>query len=396
MTNLAESLANRLFKRPTTPLYLLCVGLFASCLLAAALVLTLVERHQSQWTNEYGQALANLAAHRALDSTLNHDLVSLQVILSDVDENDAVVNATIHDVENNLLVQSGSRNNYKPSQQLASFAAPITLHNSIAGYVTITLDLNSHSPLTKNLLWLFTLLAASLMAMTLCYAYFVRSKQTELVLNQRTIPIVETPLSVNESPDDENTFYDTPQEQHHVQLIICLSNYQELSKQLNSKSFRGINQRLEQQLIGVLALYSGDIAYFEQHFAHIQITSNESAADATFKGICAALLLQKLNQIPTSIPLQLGCFLCEDSNTRSILKQLPYYLSAQEDYKQLLLQHGENKVLTQNILLEEPSLNARLSTQGLADDDDVTEVLAVQENYQSLLEKQLQQLLNAQ
>ena len=397
MTKIVNLLMTTLFKRPGLPLYLLCAGIFATFLLAAALILSMVQRHQNLWTNEYGQALANLAAHRALDSTLNHDLVSLQVILSDVSENASVINATIHDVENNLLVQAGSRSTPTNSKRRPiNFSAPITLHNSIAGYVTITLDLNSHSSINQSLLWLFALAAAMLTALTLCYAYFVRSKQNEQVLAKRTIPIVETPPRQPSSHADEDLSNTSPGRQYHVQLIICLLNYQELSKQLNSKSFRSINQRLEQQLIGVLALYSGKITYFEQHFAHIQFSSNDSHNDATFQGLCAALLLQQLvqqqNQQPNAIPLHLGCFLCEDSDTRTILKQLPYYLSAQEDYKQLLLQHSENKVLVQSLLIDSDDLSSRLNTVALGDFDDVVEVASIQGNYQALLEKQLQQL----
>jgi len=128
------------------PLYTLCAGVLAITALAAGLTYWLLDRNERNWTYEYGQALANLSAHRALDSTLNHDLVSLQVILSDVAENPSVINATIHDVENNLLVQAGRRNANPGSNHFGNFSAPITLHNSIAGYVTITLDLDGQNP----------------------------------------------------------------------------------------------------------------------------------------------------------------------------------------------------------------------------------------------------------
>jgi len=88
----------------------------------------------------YGQAMANMAAEQAEPAMLNQDRVSLTALLADIGENLNVAGATIHDVENRLLVQNGSLNALQPSSKLLQFSAPIVLQDSVAGYVTVAID----------------------------------------------------------------------------------------------------------------------------------------------------------------------------------------------------------------------------------------------------------------
>ena len=117
-----------------TPLFFACIpptypavfGHWALVgLLSCAAVLRTVERAQEQvLIADYGQSLANLAAKRAVDATLNHDLVSLQVVLQDVVDNPRTLLASIHDVENNLLVQAGSTQASPTLPPCAALAPP--------------------------------------------------------------------------------------------------------------------------------------------------------------------------------------------------------------------------------------------------------------------------------
>jgi hypothetical protein len=182
---------------------------------------------------------------------------------------------------------------------------------------------------------------------------------------------------------------------HHAQLMLCLQNYSDLSQQLNSKSFRGVNQRLEQQLLGVMALYSGKILHAEQQTIHVQFSSNESNQDAAFKGLCAALLLLQLNAQPTAIPMQITALMYDGSDGYHLLKRLPYFLAEQEDYKQVLRQLPDNTSIVQKQLLEEPLLAQRFISADIDQADDVVLISSVQQTYQDLLDKQLQQLSRA-
>jgi len=367
----------------------MCVGIVAIITLAAGLTYWLLDRNQRIWTFEYGQALANLSAHRALDSTLNHDLVSLQVILSDVAENPSVINATIHDVENNLLVQAGKRSN--TSTQTGNFSAPITLHNSIAGYVTITLDLDGQNPFGGQLMWLFGLLAATLIALALFYSYVTRAKIVSEQSQTVSLPILKSPAK-HQPETDSDTDGDSATNHFQTHLIVRLQNYSELSRQLNGKTFRDINHRLEQYLIGILALYGGHLVHAGETTLHIQLKSTDSDTDATFNGLCAALLLMKLNQQAANIPLHLSALLHDSESNSSILKRLPYAFAEQDDYRQLLNKVPENTLLAQKQLFEQAALAQRFNTSECSDADDLIQVVSVAQPYADLLEKQVLQL----
>jgi len=146
-------------------LFYLAVGLLIGLLSCAALLRT-VERAQEQvLIADYGQSLANIAAKRAVDATLNHDLVSLQVVLQDVMDNPRTLLASIHDVENNLLVQAGSTQALTHAAALRSFSAPIPLQDSIAGFVTVNIE--SQMPEIKALYLSFAAVCSLLMIVAL-------------------------------------------------------------------------------------------------------------------------------------------------------------------------------------------------------------------------------------
>ena len=86
-----------------SPWLLLGIGLLAGMLSSTYLQVQHQQTIVTKQDQHYGEALASLAARQAVDATLNHDLVSLQVILRDIAENPRIENATIHDVENRLL-----------------------------------------------------------------------------------------------------------------------------------------------------------------------------------------------------------------------------------------------------------------------------------------------------
>ena len=123
--------------------------------LGAALVLLLggaawwfaAKHEQQEWQSTYGRTLAVLTAKSAIDATLNHDLVSLQVVLQDTALSRYVSLATIHDVENKLLVQAGEDPSQHLLKHLPAFSAAISFQQNIAGYVTVYLD---NPPATKH------------------------------------------------------------------------------------------------------------------------------------------------------------------------------------------------------------------------------------------------------
>lgn len=165
----------------------LAFSLGALLLLVAMMVSQswIVAKLNDSWQVRYGDALANFAANAAVDAALNHDLVSLQVILQDVAQSQAVALAQIHDVENNLLVQSGVAPSIHQLEQMPVFHASINYQQNVVGTASVYLQL-SVSP-ARPQLWQYLLLGLLLL---LCLG-FLLADWPRLVSVTQCLPIDE-------------------------------------------------------------------------------------------------------------------------------------------------------------------------------------------------------------
>lgn len=131
------------------PLCSAALGILLTLLLVGGFAWQQTVQGNRVWAQMYGESLASMTAKSAIDSTLNHDLVSLQVVLQDVVLSPRVVFATIHDVENNLLVQAGSVPSAHQMDTVESYSAAIDFQQSVAGYVSVHID----KPRAPEALW---------------------------------------------------------------------------------------------------------------------------------------------------------------------------------------------------------------------------------------------------
>lgn len=155
----------------------------------------------SSWQNRYGEALAGLAANAAVDAALNHDLVSLQVVLQDVLRSHRVALAQIHDVESNLLVQAGASPSPHQLAQMPVYHAPISYQQSSVGTVSVYLEWTA-SPARPSL-WLYALLGAVL----LCVVGFLLADWPRLVSFTISKPVAQNSpvlpeVSADAAPQD--------------------------------------------------------------------------------------------------------------------------------------------------------------------------------------------------
>jgi uncharacterized membrane protein affecting hemolysin expression len=377
------------------PLLLLCTGILLATIASAVVCQHLILESLHKRSAQYGQALADLAARQAIDATLNHDLVSLQVILSDVAENPDVANATIHDVENNLLVQAGRTASASRRQEIyhRHFTAPVTLHNSIAGYVTVSLDLASVAGVQIQLYWLFGFMAILLIALILSALYFGRSWNIPLTMPRPTIPIVDSPPKPEQKRGEE-----TPSPKPafpRVELIVQFHNLRELADQLDSKSFRSVSRRIEEQFRGILALYAGQLIQLDASQARIAFPNPHSHSDAPFQAVCSARLLLTLNRQSVQFPLRISILICQRDSDSTILKNLQYELAELDEFNQLLQKASDGSLLAESRLLASGDFAAKVEQRPIDNFADVVEILALGEQYQRLLDQQLAQLQRA-
>jgi len=270
-------------------------GLFVGTALVAMLTFPVIKAMQTRHQQHYGQALASMAASQAIDASFNHDLVRLQVILQDIMENPSTQLATIHDVENKLLVQAGDSRSAIDAN--ASFTAPIVLQDSIAGYVTVSLTKEEDHPTNRWIIFAFLALTAALLL-----AELYRQGSIELELNQQIQQ--PPPADTGEAGDAEQETEDLPS----VFSIIHIKNLAVLEQQLSGDNLRKTLNQVEQNIADVLALYNGTGYQRDDNQFRLSFLANDATNEALFRAACSAWLIVELSSIVNNIPLDLAAF----------------------------------------------------------------------------------------
>ncbi|WP_041522255.1 hypothetical protein [Gilvimarinus agarilyticus] len=322
--------------------------------LGAALVLYFAGQQQAQQLERYGQALADRAAVQAVEPALAHDMISLQAIVHSLTAHPAVLRASIHDVENRLLVENGAST--APLGNLSpSFSAGITLDTHIAGHLSVTLNAPPASQLYGLFLWVWSL--AILLCITGLWLThrllqhrrlraaepIANASHTEAAsgsesgapetetetqadiersdedLTEPTItdeplaqeaadPISDTdpeatvlapptePLPVTAAEPDARDASDVEEDEAPHQVIIELAfiNIETLRLQLSLGRFNERLARLEQILGGILALYDGTKEPLRKQRMRLTVTG-DSLADASFYALCVCQLALRLS-----------------------------------------------------------------------------------------------------
>lgn len=342
------------------------------------------EQNQREQIGHYGQVLANSAARQAVNATLQQDLVSLQAILLEVGQYPNVIGATIHSVENKLLVQSG----FKPNQEIQGrryeFSAPIALHNNVAGYLEVVLDVPRHSE--RDYRFFMIWMAAIFFSLLVIWWSIQRQWWSQLKDNLPSASdivtaVVEKMPTINDIPEPEP---ELPKEVS-VRLSLDIVNMGKLYQQLNSESFAIVLRRFEKQLQGVLNLYSGQRQMLSGETLIIDFTG-EAFYECSFRAVCAAQLLNSLTAKSPSPRLHLAAAVHELSAPVSSNKSL---------LKDFVVQHNNHL---------KPDKGEILISQRLIDNDlqehldivsDSGKLVGLKAPYASLLAKQEEQLVGA-
>lgn len=362
-----------------TPLFIIGLTGLSVLLLCHHLEQRLQQQLLDTRTQHYGEALTRLAARQAIDATLNHDLISLQVALQDITQNPDLLSATIHDVENRLLVQAGGSPNLNPNSHPSdyhSYTSPITLHDSVAGYVTVTIDTQAiHRQLDDT--WLLGLAALFITLIGWCLLQH---------------PEGEEMPAPNQTPDFE---VELPQRglarQAHVRVNLLLqsNNIDILRQQLSGSKREQLFAQLERQLSGINTLYNGRIIEASGQQLMVQFSDTDSS-NACFRAICAAQLLFQLQSQSSGLQLQYSAAVIPSESSKLLSEQMRYSGVLYQAQQQLLEQQPYQLLLNHNHR-GGSQLEQRLQTRELSDSGWL-QVDALQPSYQSLLDKQVKQL----
>lgn len=330
----------------------LCTLLIAGLgLLGSLLYLTHSARHQQQYIQQYGQTLAQSAASQAVDATLTQDLVSLQAILQEVSRYPRVVGATVHNVENQLLVQNGHRPDQGVNGKRYHFTSAIAVHNNVAGYLQVTLEVPRYTSMDKQFLviWLVAVLFALMMIWWSIQLQWWKNLRDQLPSPGNLMrTVVDTLPTIPEAPPEPEPVVvePPPPPPRAVRLTVKLVNINRLYQQLNSEGFSNLLRRFDRQLQEIVLLHDGKRRWFQDDTLVIDFISDHPL-ECTFRALCCARLLHGVCARSSSPRLQLTAALTptqtpEEAAKASLLQAFvaDQQQGLQPDKGETLLDHG--------------------------------------------------------
>lgn len=117
--------------------------------------------------NALGQSLITQTAASATEQLVANDMLSLNVLLSNLVQNPLVAHAAIHSVDNRVLAEAGTAPRRNLLDDQGVFSTSITIQEAIAGRLSISLDMQQfHQPMSISLQNM-GLLSLILLALTL-------------------------------------------------------------------------------------------------------------------------------------------------------------------------------------------------------------------------------------
>lgn len=256
----------------------------------------------------YGQLLAASTARQAVDATLTQDMVSLQAILQEVAEYPNVIGATLHNVDNKLLVQSG----YKPNQPINgkryNFSAAVALHNNVAGYLEVTLEVPRRTLQDKLFLlfWSLAVVTALFIIWWSIHRSWWSSFRDKLPsANAIVTAVVDKIPTIAEAAPEPEPEPPKPAVPVTVRLTVHITNLSKLYQQLNNEGFSAMLRRFEKQLQGLLSLYNGQRQLLIDDKLLIDFVGEE-LHECSFRAICCAQILMNMAARNPSPRLQLA------------------------------------------------------------------------------------------
>jgi hypothetical protein len=379
------------YYRPYPQLSLCSCLLLVLGFLGAFFYLHSSAKNQQEQIEHYGQLLAVSTARQAVDATLTQDMVSLQAILQDVAQYPNVIGATLHNIDNKLLVQSGYKPNQPKRGNQYSFTAPVALHNNVAGYLAVTIEVPSRSTQDNVFLfcWALAVLTTLLIVGWSIHKQWWSSFRDKLPSAKTIVTAVVDKLpNIPEAFAEKNSPQSLPETNEKtgagVRLNIHITNLHKLYQQLHSEGFNVVLLRLEKQLQYLLKLYNGQDQHLNGEILCVDFSGQDSH-DCSFRAICCAQILLDMTTQNPSPRLQLAC-------TIQPLNSIPGK-EEQSLVHEFLIQHDNPITPIKNEILISPGLINDILLEHAEIENTHGKLIQVKAPYSDLLFKQKEQLL---
>tara|TARA_R110000822_G_scaffold59736_30_gene149161 strand:+ start:13080 stop:14285 length:1206 start_codon:yes stop_codon:yes gene_type:complete len=254
--------------------------------------------------NHLGKTLSTQLAKIVRDPIIHQDTLSLQVEVDEMLPIDGVQRASVYDASNHLLVQA--QRAHLPEREPSRHTSPITMEDTIAGYVTIDLDKYYLSTSSRELLqsfvffWLALTSVLVLLSIQLGRKFSTRLKHitqqlpgdesAELdelsLLEQRIEPLLAT----------RQQFTRKHSICHSSLLGIACQNLSRLESLLNQEHFDALMTRLDQLVDDATELYGATRLNGTRYSIYLEFSSEDDQGDHRIRAIYCATALFKLAQ----------------------------------------------------------------------------------------------------
>lgn len=233
-----------------------------------------------QQTDSLGATLANQTALLATELVLANDLISLNVLLTELTRSPAVSQAAVFTVDDQVLAISGpsaSRDTDRESVSAGSYVAPIALQDSVAGYVRVYLDRRQMSGGETPTVWMIPG-AIALM----------------LVLSATLMTVSQRPRR----PEPVDDGRDEPDDASSVMPANAVLYLQTGAGGAGSETAR---QELEQSLARAADLYQARMITMAEaggdsgHIVQLQFSQTGHANELAYHALCCAVLVLAMN-----------------------------------------------------------------------------------------------------
>jgi uncharacterized membrane protein affecting hemolysin expression len=374
----------------TYPQLSLCSALLLVLgLMGAIFYLFNADQNQQASVERYGQILATSTARQAVDATLNQDMVSLQAILQEVGQYPNVIGATLRNVDNKLLVQSGYRPNQPNQGKRYTFTAPVALHNNVAGYLEVTLEVPRRTVHDEFFLlcWAAAVTGSLLIIWWSIHRRWWSALRDKMPSANQIVTAVVDKMPTIAEPEPEPQPEPALPQKVSVRLNLHMVNLSKLHQQLNSEGFNSVVRRFEKQLQGLLSLYNGQRQLLSDDKLSIDF-SGEEFHECSFRALCCAQILINMAARNPSPRLQLAAAI-------QPLAEPPQSAGCAL-VKEFLVQHNSNLTPDKNEIMVNSNLLDPLLQHHAEFDFASGKLIHIKAPYSDYVSKQEEQLLQRQ
>lgn len=411
---------------------LLMGGTLFFSLFFAGIVATSQISHVSQDQAEsLGDILVKQTAITARDSLVAGDRLSLNVILSQLTQSNAIVSATIYGADNARVAVTESKS-YRPTKTYARFTTPIEYQNTTVGRLLLEIDPDQlEQPAQQTLLTFMGI--ALLLGITGMVVSWNYAKNRQLILRRSIIQLVdlsndhiayrpsvrdeftllseqlayliekeaEKPAMSDETTDTsaeiESPVLPEPKTKGAVVLALRFTNFSQLHRELGQSEMIKLLQQQLPYIKHAATLNNGELEYSAEGHAYISFSTEHGADPATFKAICCARLIEALLD---TISKNGEMSLIIEQGISTITPQYPgdehpSLIDAATSQALMLATLGRGRLLLDGHYTDEnlKDIQAVLFETDIG--EDIYEVMGLSEQYKLMLERQTRQIIES-